>query len=175
MEASGVETDTEYEVTLDDGQIQYYTFIPEKTGYYTIGDPTRTDLDITIHLYEDGASQYSTWSNCLSGIYMEAGKTYYISVMQDMSELPYTFSFKVVLEEEDNDNTDPLSEQESDGFADETTASDTEAATFGDESFVEESETAPEADGFTAEGGFEESTEENAEADADALAFEDFQ
>ena len=42
-------------------------------------------------------------------------------------------------------------------------------------SFVEESETAPEADGFTAEGGFEESTEENAEADADALAFEDFQ
>ena len=106
---------------------------------------------------------------------MEAGRTYYISVSQDMSELPYTFSFKVVLEEEDNDNTDTLSEPESDGFADETTAADTEAATFGDESFVEESETAPEADGFTAEGGFEESTEENAEADADALAFEDFQ
>ena len=93
--------------------------------------------------------------------------------MQEESDLPYTFNFKVGLE--DNDNTDALSEQESDGFADETTAADTEAATFGDESFVEESETAPEADGFTAEGGFEESTEENAEADADALAFEDFQ
>ena len=175
VEAPAPETGTEYEITLDDGQVQYYAFTPEITGYYTIGDPDRTELDIIINLYEEGALRANTWSNYLSGIYMEAGRTYYISVSQDMSELPYTFSFKVVLEEEDNDNTDSLSEQESEGFADETTAADTEAATFGDESFVEESETAPEADGFTAEGGFEESTEENAEADADALAFEDFQ
>lgn len=175
VEAPAPENGTEYEVTLDDGQVQYYAFTPEITGYYAIGDPDRTELDITINLYEEGALRDDTWSNYLSGIYMEAGRTYYISVSQDMSELPYTFSFKVVLEEEDNDNTDTLSEPESDGFADETTAADTEAATFGDESFVEESETAPEADGFTAEGGFEESTEENAEADADALAFEDFQ
>ena len=156
VEAPAPENGTEYEVTLDDGQVQYYAFTPEITGYYTIGDPDRTELDITINLYEEGALRANTWSNYLSGIYMEAGRTYYISVSQDMSDLPYTFSFKVVLEEEDNDNTDTLSEQEA-------------------ESFVEESETAPEADGFTAEGGFEESTEENAEADADALAFEDFQ
>ena len=175
VEAPALENGTEYEVTLDDGQVQYYAFTPETTGYYTIGDPDRTELDIIINLYEEGALRANTWSNYLGGIYMEAGRTYYINVRQDMSDLPYTFSFKVVLEEEDNDNTDALSEQESEGFADETTAADTEAATFGDESFVEESETAPEADGFTAEAGFEESTEETAEVDADALAFEDFQ
>ena len=175
VEAPAPETGTEYEITLDDGQVQYYAFTPETTGYYTIGDPDRTELDIIINLYEEGALRANTWSNYLGGIYMEAGRTYYINVRQDMSDLPYTFSFKVVLEEEDNDNTDALSEQESEGFADETTAADTEAATFGDESFVEESETAPEADGFTAEAGFEESTEETAEVDADALAFEDFQ
>ncbi len=61
----------------------------------------------------------------------------------------FSITFKVTYT--DDYDEDELSLPESDGFADETTAVDTEAATFGDESFVEESETAPEADGFTAE------------------------
>lgn len=65
MEAPAPENGTEYEVTLDDGQVQYYAFTPEITGYYTIGDPDRTELDITINLYEEGPLRADTWSNYL--------------------------------------------------------------------------------------------------------------
>ena len=34
VEAPAPETGTEYEITLDDGQVQYYAFTPETTGYY---------------------------------------------------------------------------------------------------------------------------------------------
>ena len=47
---------------------------------------------------------------------------------------------------------------------------DAEIDAFGDESVLEESAISPEADGFTAEGGFGE----NGEVDTETFAFEDF-
>ena len=69
-----------------------------------------------------------------------------------------------------------LSLPESDGFTDAAVVADTEGTAFGDESFVEEGESTPEADGFTAgSGDFTENAGESIEADADDFASEDFQ
>ena len=74
------------------------------------------------------------------------------------------------------DDVDMLSLPESDGFTDEAVVADTEGTAFGDESFVEEGESTPEADGFTAgSGDFTENAGESIEADADDFASEDFQ
>ena len=175
-EAPVVECDKEYTVSLDRDSVQYFTFVPEKSGYYDLRN-TNTTRDswysnVDIYVYRDSKYVEHNANGYLEDVYLEGGETYYFELSQYEGD-NFSITFKVTYISDYDE--DELSLPESDGFANETTAADTEAATFGDESFVEESETAPEADGFTAEGGFEESTEENAEADADALAFEDFQ
>ena len=118
----------------------------------------------------------------MSDIYLEAGKTYYMQIRKSQGDgYDFIFRFKVQFKYE-NSVEQKLSNTELEGFGDETIIVsedeandenmlvDAEIDAFGDESVLEESAISPEADGFTAEGGFGE----NGEVDTETFAFEDF-
>lgn len=174
LEASAIECDTEYEVSLEEGEYADYTFVPEKTGWYNIKNITSDYSDVYIELYKNGIRVDYSSDGFVEDAYLLAGETYYCRIRQFENENGvYTFTFKVIFA---GDDVDMLSLPESDGFTDEAVVADTEGTAFGDESFVEEGESTPEADGFTAgSGDFTENAGESIEADADDFASEDFQ
>ncbi len=81
-EAPVVECDKEYTVSLDQDSVQYFTFVPEKSGYYDLRNTNATRgswySNVDIYLYrgsnyvDDTANGYRwkmfTW---------KAGETYY--------------------------------------------------------------------------------------------------
>ena len=180
IEPTMIECEKEYDLLFADSDYhyRYLAFVPEKSGYYDIGNSKLTNYDMDILLIGIGSSPHGY----LSDIYLEAGKTYYMQIRKSQGDgYDFIFRFKVQFKYE-NSVEQKLSNTELEGFGDETIIVsedeandenmlvDAEIDAFGDESVLEESAISPEADGFTAEGGFGE----NGEVDTETFAFEDF-
>ncbi|MFR6510388.1 MAG: hypothetical protein ACLUPF_13750, partial [Dorea sp.] len=91
-------------------------------------------------MYRDSKYVEHNANGYLEDVYLEGGETYYFELSQYEGD-NFSITFKVTYISDYDE--DELSLPESDGSADETTAADTEAATFGDESFCRRKRNCP--------------------------------